>query len=233
MHLFKIENENFTDPDIIKIKGENFIHIKKSLRKKVGNHIFFTEGKYIYECRIEQIEKKSLLAEILSRKRTFNKNKIKISLFISLIKFSNFEMILNYATQLGVAEIHPITTEYAQNSIINANKIARWEKIIREASKQSFNPCPPVLKKVVSFHDTLDYAGLKILLHPYADISLKDMLKKQESDEINVYIGPEAGFSENEIKLAKKNKINIVKLPYNILRSETAVISLVSNILFL
>ncbi len=233
MHLFRIEKSNFIAPDMIKITNNDYMHIKKSLRKDKGDYIFTTDGIHIYKCQIKSIEKDSLSAGIISKKQVSGPQKAKISLFAGLIKFSNFELILDYATQLGVVEIYPVITEYTQNRTVNTNKINRWEKIINEASKQSFNPVPPVLKDVVLFRDVLQRIGLNILLHPYAENNIKEVLSKEKPDRINIYIGPEAGFSEHEIKLAKENKIDIVKLPYNILRSETAVISLISNILFI
>ena len=232
MHLFKINKKNFTSSESVKIFGGDFIHIKKSLRKKHGDYIFTTDGIYIYKTKIKNIEKNSLTAKIISKKKVPFKNRINLHLFTGMIKFSKFELILDYATQFGVKEIQPIITKFTQKRSINTNRICRWQKIILEASKQSFNPAPPVLKDIKPFSQSLNYPGLKILLHPYIDNTLKDILPEKIPDRINIYIGPEAGFSDNEIKLAKENKINIVKLPYNILRSETAVISLLSNIIF-
>ncbi len=232
VHLFRIEKKDFIDPDHFEIKGDDLIHIKKSLRKKEKDHIFATDGLFIYKSKIKKLKEDSLAAEIISKKKACAQVVPDISLFTGITRFSNFELLLNYTAQLGVKEIYPMNTEYSQNISVSPNKLLRWKKIINEASKQSFNPFPPVLKKIIPFNEAIEFKGEKLLLHPYTDNKIKDILEKMNNNKINIYIGPEAGFSECEIKLACKNKINIVKLGYNILRSETAVITLVSNIIF-
>ncbi len=232
MHLFRVDKKDFIDPGHFRITGDDLLHIKRSLRKKENDHIFASDGEFIYKSRIKEFDNNSLLAEIVSKNRSSAHNKIKISLFAGLVKSSKFELLLNHAAQLGAAEIFPVITEYTQNRKISPNKLSRWEKIIHEASKQSFNPCPPVLKKIISFQEAILFKGPGILLHPYSKTGIKEILGKKKLNKINIYIGPEAGFSEDEIKLACKNKIDIVKMPYNILRSETAALALLSIIFY-
>jgi len=232
MHLFQIKKKNLISTNTIKITGKDFQHIKKSLRKRKGDSFYTTDGSCIYECSIQKRERTFLFARIKSRKKVIISNKTKISLFIGMIQFSKFETILNSAVQLGVIDIYPLNTEFTQKRSITINKFKRWEKIIMEAGKQSFNPHPPVLKNIKAFAPALKLPGLNILLHPYAEKTLKEILPDKKPDRINIFIGPEGGFSENEIKLAIKNKAFVVKLPYNILRSEMAVVSTISNVIF-
>ena len=231
MPLFKIDKKNFINHKTIAIEGENFLHLIKPLRKKINDNIFVTDSFFIYRCKIIKITKNHLEADILSKQQVTKNALIKISLYVSIIKYSHFELLLNTATQLGVNEIIPIQTDFSQKNT-SLNRYNRGNKIIQEAAKQSFNPNPPVLKNIIPFKNAIQSKGFNIMLHPSAENNIKNILKPEISSIVNIYIGPEGGFSENEIKLANRNKINIVSLPYYILRTETAVMSVVSNILF-
>ena len=178
------------------------------------------------------ISKDILEAHILSSRPVKKGNRTKLTLYIAMIKHSQFEMILNTATQLGVDTIIPMDTEFSCKIKASEEKLKRWNKIIFESAKQSFNPSPPALKEMTSFTKAVAAGKNGILLHPDSAHSIKEHLDPKTSEVLNVYIGPEGGFSKHEIKLAQKNKINIVKLPYHILRTETAVIAVISNILF-
>lgn len=231
MHLFKIDNKNFINHNTIIIEGDNFLHLIKPLRKKINDNIFVTDSFFIYKCKIIKITKNHLEANVLSKQPVIKNALIKISLYVSLIKYSHFELLLNTATQLGVNEIIPMQTDFSQKNT-SLNRYNRWNKIIQEAAKQSFNPNPPVLKNIILFKNAIQSKGFNIMLHPPVKNNIKNILKPEISSIVNIYTGPEGGFSENEIKLATENKINIVTLPYHILRTETAVMTVVSNILF-
>lgn len=232
MHLFKIDNNN-SDNDHIYIKGNNFFHIIKVLRGKVDNIIYAKDTSYIYKLKIVNILKDSLQCLILSKEAIKNSQPFQVQLFLAIIKFSNFELILNSITQLGVNKIIPMQTEFTQKYDLSSNRISRWQKIIQEACKQSFNVQEPLLAETQNFKSAIQEQGINILFHPDA-ISLKDQLSglKDKFSLINIFIGPEAGFSVNEIEMAKQNKSFIVSLPYPVLRTETAVIVAISNILF-
>lgn len=145
-------------------------------------------------------------------------------------KFVHFEFALQKATELGVNEIIPFTSEYTDKSNLNVmqNK-SRLEKIILEASQQSFRNKIPKLLPLHTFNQILDYPYQKIIAYEKQDKSEKlDNLSFEKT--LICIVGPEGGFNFNEIKKALEKNAKIVALTKSILRSETALIYMLSKI---
>jgi len=236
MNLFRITKSNFISPEKVEILNiRDLKHIVKVLRKKVNDKIYFTDLDFIYFAQIVEIKKKSIILKVLSKEQIERTKRINIRLFLSLVKISVFENILVSAVQLGVSELYPIFSEYSQVKNIDKKRFQRWQLLVEESCKQSFNYYGMKIAKPVSFNmiiKTID--GTKVLFHPKDGNFLSSVLKQKSNDlkKINIFIGPEGGFSEKEIILARENDCNIIKLPYNILKTEVAVIAGISNIIF-
>lgn len=232
MHLFPI-NEEQVSADKIVITGKELHHLKNVLRTEKNDLVVFHDRSFLYKTKVLSLDPGQCICEILSREPFKKRSSCTINLYQSLIQYSKFETVLDLSTQMGVSNIYPMHTQFTQKYELSSNRMDRWQKIIRESGKQSFNPSPPVLHPVLSFSNAINTEGGNCLLHPDSETSLKKFLSGiQPSEVINLFIGPEAGFSEDEIKLAIQNKFYIVTLPYNILRAETAALCVISNIFF-
>jgi len=118
MHLFKVKNSDIHN-EFINVKDKDFFHIKKVLRKKINDIIFFTDSESLYETKIIEMQKNFLQCKIINKQKfSLNKNVI-INLYLSLIKFSHFETTLNYATQLGIKRIFPMITHNRIGTVQN------------------------------------------------------------------------------------------------------------------
>lgn len=232
MPLFRINSSEIKN-NCIKISGDDVHHIVHSLRIKKNQIVKFTDSRYIYSGKIIEISKKYLIAEIVKSEKVSIQKKIDIVLCVALIKFENFEKILRWGTALGVSQFYPVQTQYSQKIEISSNRWQRWKKIIKESAIQSENPCPPELCEVMELKESFNILNsyFKIMLHPYTECNLKEILKENRK-KIALYIGSEAGFTEDEIKMAIENNVKIAKLSGNILRTEIAALVAVSNILF-
>jgi len=137
------------------------------------------------------------------------------------LKKSNFELVCQKATEIGVKEIVPIITK---NTVkLNLN-FKRLEKIIKEAAEQSKRGILPKLGKILTFREALKKVQnfeLKILF----DESGKNFKSlKTKAQKRGVFVGPEGGWDRAEIELAKKENFQILNLGKLNLRSETAAI---------
>ncbi len=162
---------------------------------------------------------KSMPNNILPQRETY--------LFASLIKKDNFEWILQKATELGVSHIIPLISDRTEKKDLN---LERAHKIITEAAEQSGRGTLPVLQEVVDLEGALHtYAHIKsIAWHTTAP----KFVSQDVSDAMGVYIGPEGGWTSAEEDLFKNHGVPLRSLGPQILRSETAVIAVLSRLVF-
>lgn len=215
------------------IKSPIFHQIKNVLRMKVGDNIsFFANFKEaIYE--INEIDNKKIV--LIWKENVLNKIKtnIKITLFSALIKKDKMEWIVQKAVELGVSEIVPIISERSEKKSINLDRL---NKISVEASEQCGRQDIIKINSPIKFIDAFKkIKGISFLGDGSGNnfLEILSSYKKNNIDKVNIFIGPEGGWSLNEVFLAKKNKVEIVRLNNYVLRSETAVVSflsLISNI---
>jgi 16S rRNA (uracil1498-N3)-methyltransferase len=153
----------------------------------------------------------------------------KVTLFLSIIKKDNFELVVQKATELGVSVIIPILSARSEKKNLN---IERLEAIATEASEQCGRGDVPAISPITSLTSVLDtmacdvsyvlQMGGRSILHQ----DIQDSFKKTQS--IGLFIGPEGGWSPEEELLFKEKGINPLKLGETVLRAETAAIVAVS-----
>ena len=199
------------------------------MRMKRGSNINFfnKEGEWISE--IVFLEKDRAEVKFLNRVKKSIKSS-NIELAICLVKKNPMEIILQKATELGVAKITPIISERTEVKELN---LERANKIVIEATEQSNQLRPPEISKIIKLRDFLDNLNDANKLF-FADINSKEKLKKEDikDDALKVLlVGPEGDFSPAERKMILENNNTIsFSLSKNILRTETATISALSLI---
>ncbi len=148
-------------------------------------------------------------------------------LFASIIKKDNFEWIIQKATELGVSHIIPLISERTEKKDIN---LGRAQKIIIEAAEQSGRGTLPILCEVTDLETALNkYVHIKsIAWHTLAP----KFVSQDIADTLGAYIGPEGGWSQVELDLFKTHGIHARSLGPQVLRSETAVIAVISRLVF-
>ena len=215
---------NVKQNDCFILKEAQQRHLKV-LRIKKENILINYQNEF-YECEYIFPNK----AKIIKKLDINNEINLNIIAAIPLIKKEHFEFALQKTTELGVNEIIPFVSEYTDKSNLNVmqNK-SRLEKIILEASQQSFRNKIPKLLPLHTFNQILDYPYQKIIAYEKQDKSEKfDNLSFEKT--LICIVGPEGGFNFNEIKKALEKNAKIVALTKSILRSETALIYMLSKI---
>ena len=211
------------------LSKEHTHYLANVMRSKRGSNINFfnKEGEWISE--IVFLEKDRAEVKFLNRVKESIKSS-NIELAICLVKKNPMEIILQKATELGVAKITPILSERTEVKELN---FERANKIVIEATEQSNQLSPPKISKIIKLKDFLDSLNDANKLF-FADINCKEKLKKEDikDDTLNVVlIGPEGDFSPAERKMILENNNTIsLSLSKNILRTETATISALSLI---
>ena len=209
------------------LSKERTHYLANVMRSKRGSNINFfnKEGEWISE--IVFLEKDRVEVKFLNRVKESIKSS-NIELAICLVKKNPMEIILQKATELGVAKITPIISERTEVKELN---LERANKIVIEATEQSNQLRPPEISKIIKLKDFLDNLNDANKLF-FADINCKEKLKKEDikDDALKaVLVGPEGDFSPAERKMILENSNTIsFSLSKNILKTETATISALS-----
>ena len=147
------------------------------------------------------------------------------------------EMIIQKCTELGVKKIVPVISEKCKYKIISENKFKRWKNIVTESSEQSFRSVLMDIKEIMNFKDAcLKSEGLRIFCNEFEmenNINLisNTDLQTDFRKNIAIFVGPVSGYTDDEISFAKKCDLKTVSLGKRILRTETAAIVSVANVI--
>jgi 16S rRNA (uracil1498-N3)-methyltransferase len=220
----------FYDP-AISDKTNSFIlspeeswHIIKVLRFRIGNKLLITNGTgMIFETELVSDVPKGIEVRIL-KTRFFEPVKPMIRLATSPVKNrETMEWLVEKATEIGVTSLHFFTSEHSERTVLN---IERLEKIVISAIKQSLNPFLPEIHPLLTFKSLLTYFQNKPLqkLLAHCDLSPEQHISRiyNQHTDVLLLIGPEGGFSDQEVDYAKCMNFDIVNLGENRLRTETA-----------
>ncbi len=205
--------------DRIILYGEENHHATKVLRKRKGDIVSVFDGRgREFIARIEETGKSQsilkILEEVPPREYPFH-----IAIAQALIKHNRWDWMLEKVTEIGVKEIVPLITEFSV--VRTQSKKGRWEKIVLNACKQSGRQIIPAIQSPMDINQLIEHSrdyGSRLVAHPGG----VEIIEAPISEKILIAIGPEGGFSDEEIgKLEEANFVK-VNLGNFILRSETA-----------
>ena len=247
---------------IVDGNSENYNHLVKSLRVELGEMVLCSVVPFLdsfdYKAEVVDIGSTAIKMSVVER-TTANELAIDINLYQGISKSDKLEFIIEKAVELGVKSITPIATEYCVAKIEDKKvdkKTERYNKISKSAAEQSKRHIVPkvyepidyktLIKNIVSkksddkgnaieVNNFLFYenaSGITYTKEKIAKIVKNLANKKSNKIEVNVIIGPEGGFSEKEIVLAKENGVDILSLGDRILRTETAAVTALSILMY-
>jgi len=220
----------------ISITDEKAHYLASVLRCGKGNSLIIFDGKgNCFRTTIVTADKREVVAEVAEKIPCNLESDLNITLVQGLLKGEKMDMVVQKTTELGVKEILPVITGRSQ--LRDTKKIARWRKIAEEASRQSGRSIVPVVHETVEFdnflsaHDSIH--GL--VFYEEEGVGLTEAVSSliPRNSSFFVLIGPEGGFTKEEINLAKEKGLIVASLGKRILRAETAAISAVTLAQFL
>jgi 16S rRNA (uracil1498-N3)-methyltransferase len=159
---------------------------------------------------------------------------LEVILLQALPEKERMELIIQKTTELGVSTIIPFKSERSislEEREAKQKKAHRWQEIAVKAVQQSRRAKVPRIEHYRSFQEALETCegeGLKILLYEKEGENIKNVLRQYQPKKIYAMVGPEGGFTEEEVELAKDKGFIPIKLGQRILRTETAAITLVA-----
>jgi 16S rRNA (uracil1498-N3)-methyltransferase len=225
LHRFILNFELNKEKVLIKDK-EIIFQIRRVLRFRPGKKVILVNNNLGKEALAEILNFNDDLItvkilEVFESKKEYEKE---VRLYISILKKENFELVCQKATEIGVKKITPLITEHTVKLNFKKDRIL---KIIKEAAEQSGRLIIPEFLEIQKFEDVvfnLKNNGLNLFFDPCGE-KLKNFEKEILSNRvINIFIGPEGGWTEKEINLAKEKGFLIANLGNFTLRAETAAI---------
>ena len=209
-------------------------HALRVMRVKVDDLLILFNGDgFEYRGRVSDINKKTINIEILSKEKNNNESPININLFQSISSNEKMDMVIQKATELGVSSIQPIFTSRStvKLSLDRIKKrLIHWRQVSISACGQSGRSKIPTIKSPIGFDrfvEGITTNSLNLLLHPDNSKESSNLPNKYSGD-INIFIGPEGGFSQDEVLLLKKQNCINIQLGSRILRTETAPLAIIA-----
>lgn len=234
MYQFFVEPGQISlDDRRVIILGSDVNHIKNVLRMKPGEELSVSNGLdgREYRCGIEAIEEDRIVCGLRFIKEENVELPAEIFLFQSLPKGDKMEWIVQKTVELGVHAIIPVASRRCVVKLDDkkaAARTARWQGIAEAAAKQSKRGIIPQVSGVKSFREAVrEAADMDVRLIPYELAGGMEKTRRilegiRPGQRAAVFIGPEGGFEEEEIRLAQESGIEPVTLGRRILRTETA-----------
>jgi 16S rRNA (uracil1498-N3)-methyltransferase len=229
------------DKKTLIIEGEEAKHILSVLRYGSGDVIDVVDGCGTkYEVRIDEISRDFLEGSILSRTRMENEPKSHLTLAQAICRRERMDFLIEKATEIGISSVIPIITERNTVKINDVSrerkKIDRWRKIAIAAMKQSFRTVLPEIHEIIKFDQLLskikDFDISLIASLDKDSKSLKQCIQlKKGVKSVLLIVGPEAGFTEEELSKAKAGGAIPISLGSRRLRTETAGVVFLSLVL--
>jgi len=219
---------------------ENYFHIARSLRARVGeNLLLIDENQIQYETNIEKITNTEITAKI--DKSYPSKRFLDFELYLaqSPLRSDAQNILVEKATELGVYGIYPVKTDNcALNNDIIDKKIDKWQKIMYEASKQCERAFIPKCFERITIEKLLqqeDFDKVYVFCERIADKTIRDSFKEnpvKKGEKVLAIIGPEGGFSQKEFEFFKTQNIEMLTLGDLILKAETATTVALGNVIY-
>ena len=222
--------------------GADAHHLAHVMRARPGETVTLCDGKGTdYACAVRGFAPDTVELEILSSSASVSAPGVRVTLYVGYPKQDKLETIVQKAVELGAYAVVPVETRRCVVKLDAKKaqkKVTRWQQISESAAKQSKRMLIPEVKNVMSWKEALAFAkGLDVVLIPY---ELAQGMKEtreilsaiQPGQSVGIFIGPEGGFEEEEVRDAMEAGGKPVTLGKRILRTETAGMTMLSILMY-
>ena len=212
-------------PPTLTITGDELLHMTHVMRMREGDAVRVVDGNgNSYDARITSITRQAATCWITAHAQRLHEPARALTLGAGMLKNpSRFDYLVEKASEIGVVRSVPLLTE---RTIPRHAKTERWQKLCVAAMKQSGRSVLPEVRQPQPLREFISSCGgdaLKLIPHEQAEISLSHSRIPGDGPAV-VCIGPEGGFSDEEIAIAQEAGFQPVSLGTRRLRTETAAI---------
>jgi 16S rRNA (uracil1498-N3)-methyltransferase len=222
------------DCSTVQLSGDEARHLRSVLRLGPGDRVFVFDGAgHEYECEVTEGGKDFVRLKVIGEVAPASpESPLKITLAVALLKSDKFDLVVQKATELGVSSIVPLETKLADIKLRGAHdaekRVQRWQRIALEAAKQSGRALSPEVVTPVSLDSLaeIQVGGPVFFFSERGGTSLVDAANSLDGPgAITAVIGPEGGWTDEELESARRFGWTIVTFGGRTLRAETAAIT--------
>lgn len=241
MPHFFINSNQIENDKILICDKENFNHITRSLRARTGEKLLLIDENQIqYETTIENITKNEIVATVNNFYKSKRNLDFNLYLAQSPLRSDAQNLLIEKATELGIAGIYPIKTDNcALNREMIDRKNEKWNKIMYESSKQCERAIIPKCFEQTTIKNLIEekkFDKIIVFCERIADKTIHQSFVEKpikKGDNTLIVIGPEGGFSQKEFEYFNNNpSAEMLTLGDMILRAETATIVALGNVIY-
>ena len=225
--------------DMAVIEGSDVNYLRNVMRLNIGDELSVMDSKSKeYNAKIRKMEGKKIVAELLAEKHPKSEPRMKVTIAQCIPKNPKMDLIIQKATELGVLQMIPVKAERSFVKLTKEkeeSRLNRWQRIAKEAAEQSGRLIIPFVQPIKDFKELLmlrsDFDHCLMLWEMEKERSIKKFLMENKHvGNLMVVIGPEGGFSHQEVEMAKNAGFETANIGSRIVRTETAAISVLSMI---
>ena len=209
----------------VELSSDDLHHLTHVMRMRVGDFFEVVDNQTLYVCEITSLNPLQVKYEERIPDEELNSH---VTLFFALAKGDKIDLVIQKATELGV---HQIILFKSRRCVVNfdnkdvSKKIARYQKIAKEASEQCHRLIVPEIKGVIDIKDIPSYKEeVNLLAYEKKAGQTSDSFNLNNPKGVSIVIGSEGGFDEDEAEYLEKNGFKTISLGKRILRCETAAI---------
>ncbi len=211
------------------LRGEHADRLTRVLRSRVGQEFDIVAGEAVRRGRITSITGDRVDFEL--GEEIIAAGLIDITLVLSIFKFDRMEWAIEKCTELGVARIVPLIARRTDSHLAAAStkRADRWQRIARQAAEQSRRSTPPEISEPIKLSQAVALnASLRIVLSELEEQTLLRDVVTHHANDLLLAIGPEGGWTADELQSFQQAKWTSAALGSTILRAETAAIAATS-----
>ena len=220
------------DDSTVQLDQSETRHLRDVLRQRAGDEVFVFDGLgREFRCLVlETTAKTGVLQMIEPVEPASRESPLRLTLAVALLKGEKFDLVVQKATELGVTRIVPVLTERSDVRLTNpgaaAKRVERWNRLTLEAAKQSGRAFVPVCDEPVEFSVLVvgDANGVERYMFTERD-GVGFGGSESPPLDATALVGPEGGWSDAELELARAQGWTLITLGGRILRAETAAIT--------
>lgn len=207
--------------------GAHADHLTRVLRARVGQEFDISTGNEVRRGRLTAISEDRVEFE-LGEQIPVSQN-VEVTLLLSIFKFDRMEWALEKCTELGVTRIVPVIARRTEPHLAAAaaKRVERWQRIVLQAAEQSRRSLVPEVCQPLKLKDASTLPGsVRIVLSEFeTEVKLKDMLHSLSDGDVVIALGPEGGWTNEDLTIFSEAGWSSASLGSTILRAETAAIA--------
>lgn len=222
------------DGERVRLTGDQAKQIADVLRLNANDRVVLVRDGEEIEVRLTAVARSAVEGAAVARRPAAGEPRVRLTLALPLLRGDRSEEVIEAVTQLGVSRIVPFTSERSVVRDLSAAKRARWERIARESAETARRGRVPEIGSLVQWNDLFDALDPPVILawESEGERTLRRAVTSAVP-ALSLVIGPEGGLSSGEVDLARRHGATTASLGPRNLRSETAAISAVAQILLL